>query len=458
MISWLITLVVIRLLSPADYGLMAMATIFIAFFEMFSEFGLGAAIIQEKNIDQHTIQKIFGIVLILDFSLILLLVGLAPVVALFFEEPQLIPIVRLLALKFVLLGLCSVPQAILQRELKFKPRALVELVANLMGAFSTLGLALAGKGVWALVWGSMLLSLTRAIGLNLASPFFVLPIFSLKGTRRMVSFGGILMIGGFMRYIYNRIDTFIIGKFFGKELLGFFSVGKELSFMLSNKVTPIIHQVVFPAFSRIQDQPDEVSYYTFKGMRIISLVTFPVFWGFSSVAPEFVAVFLGNKWMFATIPLTWISLIVPLAVMNGIILWILRAVGRADVGLKNITTAFIILPLAILLGSHWELPGVSLAWLTGYTLYFVIAVLRSSHYMGLRKPDIFRAMTKPVFACIIMYIAVAAIRTVSQSSFSPLPRLPLLAIAGAIVYVGLQLSMNREGSREIIEVIKRIKP
>ena len=183
-IAWAITLIVIRILSPTDYGLLAMATVFISFLAMFSEFGLGSAIVQRPDIDVATLRRTFGVIVVIHFLLAGLALAAAPLIADFFAEPRLAPIVRTLSLQFVFGAFAVIPDAMLQRRMEFRRRSLLDLSGAIVSSLTTLALALAGHGVWALVVGSLLRQAWKTVGINVLSPFGHWPAFSLNSLCR----------------------------------------------------------------------------------------------------------------------------------------------------------------------------------------------------------------------------------------------------------------------------------
>lgn len=336
----------------------------------------------------------------------------------------------------------------------FKERSIVDLVSNLIGGFITLGLALMGYGVWSLVWGSVSLFLSKMISLYLFVPFFHRPTFSFRGMRHFVSFGGLIMTERVLWYLYSQADVFIIGKILGKELLGFYAVGKHVSRLPSLKISPIVNQIVLPAFSRIQKDQWQISYYLQKGIRILSFFAYPVFWGISSIAPELVSVVLGEKWLLASKTLTWMSLILPLSMISGIIQSVLKGVGKPNISLRNISMAFIIMPTAFLLGCQWGILGVSLAWSIGFPLYFFLMIVSSARFVGLRVRDVFQTMSKPGFSSFVMYIIVITMKFSLKGSLPQLVELFIIVIIGAGVYLVLQFYIDRKSFQEMLRLVR----
>jgi O-antigen/teichoic acid export membrane protein len=456
LINWAITLVVIRLLTPADYGLMEMANLFIAILTLLNEMGLGTAIIQAEEIEQDSLQQIFGMIILINAGLFFLLFLASPLVALFFGEPQLIPIVRLLAVQFLFIGLSIVPQSLLERDMRFKERSIVDFVSNLVGGFITLGLAVTGYGVWALVWGSIILFLTKTIGLHLFSPFLQRPSFSFKGMRHFISFGGYIMATRVIWYLYSQADVFIIGKILGKELLGLYAVGKHVAQLPSLKISPIVNQVVLPSFSRIQKDLEQVAYYLQKGIRILSFFAFPVFWGISSIAPELVAVVLGERWMPASKTLIWMSFILPLVMISGIIQAALMGVGKPSISLKNIIFAFILMPAAFFIGCQWGILGVSLAWTFAFPIYFIFMITNSARFIGLHHAyDVIKAMIKPGLSGFIMYLAVVTTKFFLQGTLPQVIELFIFVTIGAGVYMGLLFHTDKESFQEVLKLVRK---
>jgi O-antigen/teichoic acid export membrane protein len=457
MVSWAITLYVVRLLTPADYGLMAMAALFIGILQLFYELGLGAAIIQAREIQQALLQQLFALILLVNLALFGCLVLIAPAIAGFFDEPQLTSIVRWLSVQFLVVAFSIVPKSLLERELKFKERSMIEFSANLIASFTTLTLALSGKGVWALVAGSLVLTTVRTVGFNIFAPFFHPPVFSLQGTRRVFSFGGMILMERLLWYLYTQADTFIIGKLLGKELLGVYSVGKQITSLIAAKVAPILNQIAFPAFSRIQDNKKEVAYYTIKGVRIIIVLSVPAFWGISCVAPELIDILFGEKWILTVPTLIWRSFILPLSIASGMILTILKSLGKADISLKNIITASIIMPVAFVIGCQWGILGVSVAWTVGFPLYFFVTVYRSAPYLGVRMRDLLEVLVKPVIGALFMYGGVSLLREALKGyALSSGTLLGMMVVAGVVIYIAVEAIINRETVLELFYVAKRL--
>src|SRR5215470_8756992 len=368
--AWAVTIVVIRLLSPTDYGLLAMATVFLEFFTMIAEFGVGAAAVQAHDMDEPKLRTLFGFAMVVNLALFIITYLTAPLNARYFREPRVVSIVRVLSVQYLLTIFSVIPQAQLARKLDYKGPAVVELSAAITASVTTLVLALAGRGVWALVWGSLASALCRTVGLNLLSPFITTPAFRFRGTRNLLGFGGNVTVTRVLWFFYSQADVLIGGRLLGKDLLGLYSVAMNLASLPARKSSAIINQVSFPAFARIQHDRQRYASSFLLAVRILSFVLFPVLWGMASVAPEMIRVLLGDQWTAVTGPFQLLALSMPLFMFVPFMTTAAQGIGRADIGAMQALIASVVMPAAFVVGSRWGVTGLAAAWLVGFPLVF----------------------------------------------------------------------------------------
>lgn len=451
--TWSITLVIIRLLSPADYGLMTLASVFVAFLAMLSELGLGAAVVQRRDLSDDTLRSLLGLVLLVSVVFYAGLALAAPFIAGFYDEPRLISLVRVMAFQFLLMGFTVLPQSILLRDMEFRKLAIIDIVSAVSGSITTLVLVLTGYGVWALVWGSLMIRIVSMLGSNLAQPFKCLPRANIKGMREFFSYGGYVTLSRILWYFFSTADVLIVGKVLGKEFLGFYSVGLYMASLPMEKVSGIINQVAFPAFSTLQSEPGMAGQHFLKAVRVMSFFAFPVLLGISSIAPEFVNIFLGAKWSHSTMPLQVIALSIPLRMVSNLISPAALGAGRADIAFNNGLVAFALMPAAFVVGSYWGLFGVSLAWVLVFPLVFLLNLSRVTKILEVTSVDVFRSMQLPFCGGILMYGGVYLVRTVLIGNQN-IPKMLILVGCGTIVYIAMTLIFNRRGLQEVRELTK----
>ncbi len=453
--TWTITIIVMRLLIPGDYGLMAMAGFFINFLTLMNELGLGAALIQKKEIDDLFLRQIFGLLLVSNFIFFLMLYASAPLIAIFFSEQRISPIIRISAIQFIMMSFSIIPQSLLMRSMDFKNLSIIDLMSAITQSLVTLILALIGYGVWSLVWGNLTFNLIRTTGLIVASRFICIPSFSMKGLSQTMFFGGYVMISRILWYFYTQADTFIIGKFLGKELLGFYSVSMQLASLPMEKTSGIINQVAFPAFSSIQDDYKKAANYFLKAVRIGSFFAFPILWGISSIAPNLIAILLGDKWQIAAMPLQLISLVIPIRMISNMMSPMLMGIGRADIHFLNVSLASVMMVLGILIGVHWGVLGVSLAWVIVFPAAFLLNMSRVVKVLKIKLLDVVKAMEKPAFGAFIMFVVVISINVLWGIDIKSVKHLIALIFIGLVVYAGMIMSLNKEGYHELIGLVRK---
>lgn len=454
LITWGMTFIVIRLLEPADYGLMAIATIAIAFAMLVNELGVGPAIIQTPEIDDRLLRQAFGILIAMNGILCAGLWLVAPLLAEFFEEPSVTEILRVLCLQFVFVSFTVIPESLLIRNLDFKRKSIVELITNITGGTATLVLALNGFGVWSLVLGNLIFVALRGVAMNVANPFFRLPLFSLSGARGLLTFGGLITIDRLLWFFYSRADVFIVGKILGTELLGIYSVAMQIASLPMQKLNGIINEIAFPAFSKVQHDAEQIRNYLSKAIRLLSLFAFPVFLGISSVSTEFVSIVLGEQWAMAALPLAVLSCIMPLRMISNVITSTLQGIGRVGVSVGNLVIASIIIPLAIAIGTRWSLVGVSMAWLMAFPLVTAIEIVRARRFTGIGVGDFISLIWRPLLNSLVMWLAVAAFAAVVGDRLPELLQMIAMVLVGAVTYLAMLWFLDRRSLDEALSLAR----
>src|SRR5262245_33331658 len=296
-VTWGITILVMRQLSPDDYGLLALATIFIGLLSLIAEIGLSSGIIQADSVEGRELRIVFGAVIVMNVALCLVTAFvLAPLTATYFDEPRLTRVMQILGLQFLPNALTVIPIALLERELQFRGRSLVDLASAVGAGVITLVLAYRGFGVWALVWGNLAQVILRAGGLNAIRPFLHLPSLRFSSGGRLFRFGRDVVFARLLWFCYSQADSFIAGKVLGTHSLRLYSVSMHLASLPVQRASAIVNQVAFAAFARANRQVGRVDFHALKSVRALSFFAFPTLWGMSSVAPELIDVLLGPSW------------------------------------------------------------------------------------------------------------------------------------------------------------------
>lgn len=450
-ISWLSTIVVVRFISPEDYGLNAMLEAPAELLMLLSTLGLDLALVRAKNVRENELRSVFGWLLVINGLLFLIYFFGASLIAAYFDEPRLELLARVLSFMFLLTPFRVIPNALLDRELKFKLRAFAELIASVSAAIATLVLAILGAGVWALVAGVMISRILLTIILMILQPWIILPSLSFSAVRRMISFGGVMVLWISLVLIADKLAILVAGPILGAEMLGIFEVTFQFALLPLIKVMPVINPIIFPAFSKFQDQRDVATHYLEKSLGIVSLGLFPIMLGTAAIAQEFVATILGEKWLAVAAPLALLSIAMPFRMTTSFLRPVLNSMGRPDLALKSTIVALVVLLPLILIGAHQGVIGLvaALAITELVVAFFTISVSKAALDVSFAK--IGRSLRPALVSSSVMALGVLGIKVVfgAQNGFAGL----LVEIGTGVVIYCLML---RVFYRKLLEDAMRL--
>jgi O-antigen/teichoic acid export membrane protein len=307
-ITFVVTLLLARLLLPEAFGLVAYAAVFTHFIGLFIDQGMSDAIVQFTNLDREHLDTAFWISFLTGAAITLVCFAASNFIASLFHEPRLGPILRWLSPSFIIGGLSSVQASILRRELAFKILTMRTLLATLVSGIVAVVMAFLGAGVWSLVARSLVGSVVSVITLWQVSKWRPSFHFSPRHFKELFSFGVNIVGGDVVDFLSTNADNFLIGYFLGSTLLGYYSLAYNLLITLTDLLVTVPNVVSFPIFSRIQNDLDRFKLAFYEVTQLQSLIAFPVFLGISAVASEAVRVLYGEKWV-ATIPVVLILML-----------------------------------------------------------------------------------------------------------------------------------------------------
>jgi O-antigen/teichoic acid export membrane protein len=447
-VSWLSTLVVIRLLSPSDYGLMAMTTVFTSLLTLISQMGVSSALVQTKELTEHQKRQIFGWVVITGLASVVVTYAAAPAIARFYREPSLVVLVRVLSVNMIVMTLYVVPQAMFIREMNFKAKAQIDLWATIAATVVTLTLAMKGMGVWALVAGLMTLQAVKAVAFNLARRQWIAPSFDLRGSRGLLGYGLMVTWDRLLNFLYLEADKIIVGRFLGNAVLGTYSVALALASIPLDKVLPIVTQVSFASYSRVQGDLARIRSTVLQTTRVVSLTCFPTFFGMTAVAPLAVPLILGENWAPIVVPFQVICLSLPFKALAPLLPPVVFAMGRPAVNVVNVAIMAVSMSIASLIGVSNGLIGVCIAWAAVFPLVFVVVSVRSLRVIGIPALEYFREIRFPFVASALMLATIQLVERVVEMP-RPIYSLVLVIVFGVAFYAG-SVSMFRR--RDVVAI------
>jgi len=453
-ISWVSTIIVIRLLLPSDYGLMAMAVTFISVLTIFSNLGVNAIIIQAEKINEKEIRQIFGFAIVCSFIFWLFAFLMAPVIAGFYNEKNLTLIIRVISVNFFIFPFYQIPQGLLLREMNFKASTKVNFLAQVGTSLLSVIMALQGFGVWTLVVALIANNVIKLVSFNLTHFTIKKPIFNFKGVEKYMKFGLIITGERLLYYLYTQVDNIIIGKFLGNNILGIYSVALNLASIPMEKVLPIVTQVSFTSYSRIQDDLERIKRNILRSIRAVAFLTFPIFFGMVGVAPEGIMLILGPRWEIIIIPFQLLCFILPLKAISPILPPAVFAINRPMVNLTNMAISCIVMAIAFLVGVQWGVIGVCFAWVIVYPFVFIVTIRRCFKVLRLQL-KLFLSEVKVPFAGSILMLGCILIFKKSNLITDSLVFLAVAILFGIVFYASFFLLFRKEDFLEIKRLVRK---
>jgi teichuronic acid exporter len=450
-ITWVMTLITIRILAPEDYGLIALCESVLMFVGYANELGLGASLIQSDRAERAEVAAMNSVFFLWNGALYACVFAAAPMVAAFYREPALVEVLRILGLATLILSLSVVPRSLLVRAMRFKALALTKAASGISGGAITLVLALGGMGVWSLVVGSICGAAIETVGLHLANragPRFGLQ-FRLLGPH--FRFGGTVMAQRVVWLAFMRADIFVIGRLFDVRTTGLYAVGRELATLPLDRIGAAINLVIFSGFARIKNDLAQVRHFFRRGFALACLASFPVFAGISAVSDPLVRAILGAAWVGSAPVVAWMAFSGPLRLIGTIATEILNALGGVGKNLEQVTLTGVLVVLGILVGVQWGVVGLCAGWLAGYLLGTLCHLLRMLGHIAQPARAVLRLALPPAAGCAAMYLAVLAARGLLAA---PLADLALGVAVGLAVYVAWALLLMRETSRSFLGALR----
>lgn len=453
LVSWAATLVVVRLLSPEDYGLAGMAAVLSIFVNLVADGGIGTAIVSRRETDPARLSQLHAVSILFGGAACLLVAGLALPLAAFFRDPRLVPLVLVSSLTYLIVGFRVVPLATLQRDLSFRVLARNEFLWVTAGAMASVAGAAAGLGYWALILGPMCGAAVATFAAWLSAPRrAAAPQFRELGDT--IRFGLHLLVSRLAGYVNGVADTIVIGRRLDQDALGGYRVAMELASLPLEKVAAVLMQVATPVFASVREHREALSRYLLLMTEALAMIGWPMAIGLSLVADLLVPVVMGEQWRSAILPIQILAIagavrcVLPL--INSIAVVRGHALMMARVAVLGSPLFF----AALFFGSHWGVGGVALAWACGYPLLaapILVLVLRET---GLSFGAYLRALLPATGATIGMAAAVSAARLMLEPALAPAALLAALVATGAVSYGACLMLVARGRLQRIREVIR----
>ena len=439
--TWISTLIVVRLLTPDDYGLVALAAVYLGLVTLLSEFGIGTAVITLRDLTRRQAAELNTVAMAFAVSAVLFSTAAGPWVAAFFQSPRLSDVIGVMSL-ILIVGACgSISNAVLQKELQFRYLAWVQIIQSLMAATATLVLAVMGAGYWALALGPVAGQVVATILFVIRRPTgYALPTWESLGPT--LHFSRQVITERIAWYGYTSSDKLVIGRWIGEVSTGFYSVASTFGMIAVEKVTQLMLRVAPAIFSAVQHDAGALRRYLLSMTEAVAIVTFPVSIGVSLIAEDLVHLMLGDQWAGAVVPLQLLAIFGAFQSVSPLLNRVLAAIGETRFNMNIALVTLVLLPLAFVFATRWGLAGVAGAWLLVPIIQLPIFA-RLHRRIGLSPLDYLRSLWPAFSSVVVMAVSIRLLHSwPAFDAFSPLVSLVLTVLTGAVIYSAMILVMH----------------
>ncbi|MDW3649661.1 MAG: lipopolysaccharide biosynthesis protein [Bacteroidia bacterium] len=439
-----------KILGPEAFGLVAIATVFLSFSTVFVEFGVITAIVQKPDLTEENLSSTLWGNLAMGVLFFILTFLFAPLIAWFFEEPELSPILRVAGLVFITDSLSKVQEGILQKEFLFKALAKRRLIASLASAAVGIGMALLDYGVWSLVFQRLVFGFVQTLVIWMESPWKPKWYFSWTAFWEIFSFGYKMMFTNIVYFLNRHMDDLLVGYFMGPVILGYYAIAYKVFSTLTDLITNTIYKVILPLYSKLQDDKDKLISVFYQSTEYTSYASFAVFAGVIALAPFVVPLFFGDTWVPSIEAMQILAVVGMLFTITHFVEGIYLSTGNPNLSLKFNSLLSLFYIGLFFLAIEYGIEGIALSRVIGVliVLPFMLAAMNKLVPFELKK--FLSSILKPALAVLgaggLFYLIQITINLEILWSVS------IGIILGGILYAGLIYFLNPA----VLQVVNRL--
>lgn len=450
-VNFIVTIILARLLSPDDYGIIAMPVIFISLAQVLINSGFANALIRKPDLNEKDLSTAFYFNIIVGVVCYLILFIASPLIAQFFKTPILSKLLKVTALVVFINSIGIVQQALMTKRMDFKTQAIITVVSTVISGAGGIWMAYNGYGVWSLVFQQVSAALLRAVLLWTFGHWHPLWVWSKESFSYLWSFGSKVVIIGFLDTIYNNIYAFFIGKFYSPKDLGNYTRAQQFADLPINNINGIIQHVTLPLLSEIQDDNSRLGEIYLKLIRLTGLFVVPLMLGLAAIANPLIIALLGDEWIGCILLFQILCIARMWTPFSAININLLQVLGRTDLQLKLELAKKAIISIVLLA----TFSGGVVIFVGGFALCTILAFFINTYYtkriIGVSFFSQIKTIVPSVLLSLIMAATIIGINMIIGNIYV---KLVVDILVGFTLYFLLLFIFERSSILEIRELFR----
>lgn len=455
-VSWAALLVVVRLLSPADFGLVGMSVVLYNYLRLLGTFGIPSTILRHRDLSEEALAQLNTIATAFGVGAFLLACLLVWPLALFFRTPRVAEVALVTCSGLIPMGIRNVPEALMNKNMRLKSLSVFDALRDIMSAGVTILLAWLGFHFWALVLGNLLSDVARCgVILAVQRNRFAWP--RLAVIRQPLLFGWHVLVWTFAWSTYSTLDNATAGRVLGQSALGLYGMAWNLANTPLEKIVTLVTTLIPAYLSRVQTDMTALRQYVRSLSEAIALTTFPATIGLALVARQGIPLIMGPKWTGMIVPLEVLSVYAAFRSLVALLPKVLTAVGNARFVMWVEVIGLFLMPLSFWIGSHWGIGGIAFGWVFAYPVIAFALYWKTLKTVEMSAGEYIRALRPALDGSAAMVVAVLWFQWLVRGTRSNWIHLIAEIGIGAVMYVGVVALLHRERIVYFLSIAKRFR-
>lgn len=430
----IISIILARLLSPTEFGQIALIMVFINLSIVLIDSGLNTALVQDKNTTNEDYSTVFYISFAIASIVIVILWLCAPYIGKYYNDDAIVLPLRVYSFSLLVHAGNAVLIAKMQREMRFKQMMWCNLIVSILSGTAGIAMAYAGLGIWALVNYYFLSALLLFILLSLVTRWHPIWFFSITRAKTLFSYGWKMLVSGFLCSIYNDLRALIIGKVYSPADLGYYNRGQQFPDIISHTIDNAIQSVMFPVMAKEQDDIGKIRMTLSRTISMGALIIMPLMFGLAAVAHPFIELLLTAKWLPCVVYMQWIAIGCSSVPLSRSCLVAIQSIGRSDIYMKLelVRRIAMLIVLMISVFCFNSVLAIAVGFAISSWLDYFIIIIPVKRLIGLDIKQQIKATYKIIFSSIFMAIIVFMI---GQINLQPWLLLLIQVPVGLVLYL-----------------------